>query len=60
MIMLMFDANKVDISDEFKKVIVLLQEYEAKIRVVARRAIPAQAWRNSAQFSLIASHSPRR
>ena len=60
MIMLMFDANKVDISDEFKKVIVLLQEYEDKIRVVARRAIPAQAWRNSAQFSLIVSPSPRR
>ena len=51
MIMLMFDANKVDISDEFKKVIVLLQEYEDKIRVVARRAIPAPRWRNSAHFS---------
>ena len=52
MIMLMFDANKVDISDEFKKVIVLLQEYEDKIRVVARRAIPAQAM---AQFCALLS-----
>ena len=41
MIMLMFDANKVDISDEFKKVIVLLQVDNSRAILV----------RNSAQFS---------
>ena len=41
MIMLMFDANKVDVSDEFKKVIVLLQVGNSRAILV----------RNSAQFS---------
>ena len=37
-ILLMFDANKVDISDEFKRVIQALEGYDSKIRVVLNKA----------------------
>ena len=37
-ILLMFDANKVDISDEFKRVIQALEGYDMKIRVVMNKA----------------------
>ena len=37
-ILLMFDANKVDISDEFRDVIKMLEGYDEKIRVVLNKA----------------------
>lgn len=37
-ILLMFDANKVDISDELKDVIKILEPYDEKIRVVLNKA----------------------
>ena len=38
MILIMFDAHKVDVSDEFKRVIQSLEGYDDKIRVVMNKA----------------------
>eukprot|EP00854_Cymbomonas_tetramitiformis_P009485 gene9485-11237_t len=38
LILLLFDANKVDISDEFKKVIMCLQSHDEKVRLVLNKA----------------------
>jgi len=38
LILLMFDAHKVDISDEFKRVIEVLQGHDDKVRVVMNKA----------------------
>eukprot|EP00238_Polyblepharides_amylifera_P002779 CAMPEP_0196580854 /NCGR_PEP_ID=MMETSP1081-20130531/31051_1 /TAXON_ID=36882 /ORGANISM="Pyramimonas amylifera, Strain CCMP720" /LENGTH=555 /DNA_ID=CAMNT_0041900865 /DNA_START=55 /DNA_END=1722 /DNA_ORIENTATION=- len=38
MILLLFDAHKVDISDEFKKVISALQKHDEKVRLVINKA----------------------
>ena len=38
MILLLFDAHKLDISDEFKRVIVGIKDYDEKIRIVLNKA----------------------
>ena len=38
LILLLFDAHKLDISDEFKRVIVGIKDYDEKIRIVLNKA----------------------
>jgi predicted GTPase len=38
LILLLFDAHKLDISDEFKRVITGIKEYDEKIRIVLNKS----------------------
>lgn len=53
MILLLFDPHKLDISDEFKRVITSLRGNEDKIRVVLNKADQVDTQQVSSRFLLI-------